>query len=369
MTGLYIHIPFCVKKCAYCDFLSFRADEETTEQYVKALTEEIQLLEPAALDSVFIGGGTPSLLSPAQLDAIFYSVLKRFSLSDGAEITIEVNPGTVDREKARAVSRIANRVSVGVQSLSGDVLCAIGRIHDAAQAFDTIDMLRAAGIDNINADMMYGLPYQLQEEYADGLSRIAALTDHISAYSLILEENTPLYYSVEKNHVRLPTDDETESMHIITQDILAASGFERYETSNYARPGRQCTHNINYWEYGDYRACGLGAVAQKQYDGYTLRTLNTSRMTPYLNILKLRCMPIDDVERVSGTERLFEHYMMGLRQTRGAVYVHGAYDSFFADRLTKGVFELDSGNPQRIRFTPEWYDCANQVLSEMTGFY
>ncbi len=264
--SLYIHYPWCVRKCPYCDFNSHtspsvESDKQRDEQYIAALINDLQHELPAVwgrtVQSIFIGGGTPSLIQPEVLQQLISQIAALVNLSPMAEITMEANPGTVDQVKfAEFHSAGINRLSMGIQSFNDRLLQKIGRIHDGRQARQAIERAQSAGFDNINLDLMYALPGQtLDEAIADVQQAIAFQTTHLSHYQLTLEPNT-LFASQPPP---LPDDDLSYEMQIQCQELLSAQGFEHYEISAYAKPGKQCRHNLNYWQFGDYLGIGAGA--------------------------------------------------------------------------------------------------------------
>ena len=264
--SLYIHIPLCVKKCAYCDFASFAGRMAQRARYVQAVCREIRaqaaFFGPRRVGTVFLGGGTPTLLTGGQVQQILDTVLACFELDDGAEITMEGNPGTLTMDSLRAYRQAGvNRLSLGVQSLDDGLLAAVGRIHTAAEAVQAVRMAREAGFDNLNLDLMLGLPGQTAAQWRDTLARAIALApDHLSCYSLILEEGTPLFERVKTGACApLPDEETMEEMDALTDRLTRAAGYAQYEVSNYARPGKQCRHNIVYWECLPYLGVGLGA--------------------------------------------------------------------------------------------------------------
>lgn len=271
---LYIHIPFCVRKCSYCDFLSFPADEKTQEEYTKALIREIRYYGPLMRDrvvsTVYIGGGTPSWLKPARMQEILSAVFAQFRVECTAEISMECNPGTVTRESvADYFSAGINRLSIGLQSADDAELKLLGRIHTFDQFAKTYEMARNAGFQNINVDLINGLPYQTAEKFLPTLRTVIRMQpEHISAYSLIIEKGTPFYEQYKFDAVRqeagmpteiLPTEDEAYRIYKVTQSVLKENGYIQYEISNYAKPGYACRHNIGYWCREDYLGLGLGA--------------------------------------------------------------------------------------------------------------
>lgn len=280
--SIYIHIPFCVRKCFYCDFLSFPVSGfESMESYVNLLRQE--LLEAAPfyrqhrVISVFLGGGTPSVLLPGQVAGIMDEVRTCYCLAEDAEISIEMNPGTVDDRKLHEyIACGINRASIGLQSTDDGELKRIGRIHDYSTFTKTYEAVRKAGFCNVNIDLMAALPGQGVASYEKTLRRTAALMpEHISAYSLILEEGTPLYEKREK--YCFPTEEEDRAMYLLTRDYLASVGYHRYEISNYAREGFACRHNMVYWQRGDYVGFGLGAASMVD----NTRWGNPGRMEEY----------------------------------------------------------------------------------------
>lgn len=261
--SIYLHIPFCVRKCLYCDFLSGPAHGEEIENYVNLLLREIKeqavFYRDHRVVSIFLGGGTPSLLSARDTGLILEQIRAGFTLDEDAEITLECNPGTVTAEKLQHyITQGINRLSIGLQSTDDGELERIGRIHGYQDFLRTYAMAREAGFDNINIDLMAGLPGQSLASYRRTLERAAALSpEHISAYSLILEEGTTLY--VNQKAYSFPGEDEEREMYELTGQYLREAGFHRYEISNYAREGRECRHNKVYWRRGDYVGFGLGA--------------------------------------------------------------------------------------------------------------
>lgn len=280
--AVYIHIPFCARKCAYCDFASFPGvSQQARAAYVDALIEEIRAFGgKRRCESVFFGGGTPTLLSAEQLTAILQAVRASFDVAEAAEITMEANPGTVDEVKLRALRAAGvNRISLGAQSADDGLLKLLGRIHRWQDAVDAVAMAQRCGFENVSVDLMYALPGQTKEQWLDTLRKAAALPiAHISCYSLILEEGTPLYDSVMAGELALPDEDLALEMHRMTLPELQKHGFERYEISNYCRDGRASRHNCVYWERGDY--AGFGCAAHSMVD--EVRYANPSDLAAYM---------------------------------------------------------------------------------------
>ena len=281
--GIYIHIPFCMQKCIYCDFLSAPADDKTKSSYVKALINEIALSE-AGLDknvtSIFIGGGTPSAINAEYIKDILEAVKQRYRVDGNAEITIECNPGTINSEKAYIYREAGiNRISFGLQSTDDKELRMLGRIHTFEQFKNSLAIARNAGFTNINIDLMSALPGQTIESFTRVLKEAVSLnTEHISVYSLIIEEGTRLYDNID-NYPDIPDDDDDRKMYALTKEILGQAGYERYEISNYAKDGYACRHNIGYWKRVDYLGVGLGASSLID----NVRYSNTRDLYTYLS--------------------------------------------------------------------------------------
>lgn len=263
-ASLYLHIPFCVRKCHYCDFLSIATSKEKRKNYLQSLATQILQTDFTSYEpyTIFFGGGTPSLLEPEEL-LYLKKELERKNMWQGAgEITIECNPDSITKEKLKTYREIGiNRLSIGLQSTNAEELKLLGRIHDYETFLEKYKMARQEGFDNINIDLMSAIPKQTLTSYTEGLNKIMALNpEHISSYSLIVEEGTR-FYEKEEILKLLPDEEEEREMYYKTQEILQANGYERYEISNYAKPGKECRHNLVYWELGEYFGLGLGAAS------------------------------------------------------------------------------------------------------------
>ena len=314
---LYVHIPFCVKKCDYCDFLSAPAGRDTQEQYVQALLHEIQTeggrrKEPVA--SVFIGGGTPSILEADLLEKILKALSRCFYIEKEAEVTMEANPGTLTLEKLRICRENGvNRLSLGLQSPDDTELASLGRIHDYQQFLESYQMAREAGFHNVNVDLMFGIPGQTRDGWEKSLRTVAALNpEHISAYSLIIEEGTPF----AARNLALPDEDTEYQMYEDTARILGEYGFEQYEISNYARGGKACIHNIGYWTGVSYLGLGLGAASLM--DG--CRFTNTTSLERYTTASRKPDFPDNirkDLIKLTRQEQMEEFMFLGLRLRSG----------------------------------------------------
>ena len=333
--GIYVHIPFCIQKCLYCDFLSAPSDDATRESYVNALLAEIDAQAPLykgfQVHTVFFGGGTPSLLMPEQTAAILERLYQRFSFlpEKEMEITLEANPGTLTEEKLRAWRKAGvNRLSIGLQSAHDEELKSLGRIHTWKEFLWGYEAARRAGFSNLNIDLMSALPGQSVESWMDTLESVVELKpEHISAYSLIIEEGTPFYdwygpqdAASEKRQMEkrkpLPSEEEDRLMYERTGEYLAKGGYGRYEISNYALPGFACRHNLAYWERTDYAGFGLGAASLRE----NVRWSNTAELAEYLahagqtgeetRIKK-------EMSRLSIQDQMEEFMFLGLRKTEG----------------------------------------------------
>ena len=335
---LYIHIPFCVRKCRYCDFLSFASDACVREKYVDQLIREIEsILEEDAgqcpenaaprlnltgrtVETIFIGGGTPSLLPPLAIERILAAVRQVFRVEPDAEITMEANPGTLTPDSAAGYRNAGvNRLSLGLQSASEEELRLLGRIHTREQFLQSFRAARDAGFDNINVDLMSALPGQTMESWEDTLEKVIALEpEHISAYSLILEEGTRFYHwyqegKFDSGEWKLPSEEEEYRMGEWTIERLAKAGMERYEISNYARTGQECRHNLGYWDRVEYLGIGAGASSLLRNRRFShIRNRKT-----YIEAIHEK-QPIETEEELLSEESQMEEFMyLGLRKVNG----------------------------------------------------
>ena len=320
--GIYIHIPYCIRKCNYCDFLSLPLGETEDcngiEAYVKQLLQEIQKPwkipeNPVTVDTVYIGGGTPSVLSISQISSIISQLRKQWKVDPQAEITMECNPGTVDRQGLMQYREMGiNRLSMGIQSAVDHELQALGRIHTFSQAKQAVEWAQEAGFTNISVDLMSAIPGQTLESYEFSLHQILNLEpQHISSYSLIIEEGTPFY---EKYWQKPPVDEETDRrMYEMTGEILEANGYRRYEISNYAKPGYESRHNTKYWTGKDYLGIGLGASSKIG----RFRIQNERELSRYLQNIQEHKRVSYIEETLTKEEEEKEYFILGLRCTRG----------------------------------------------------
>ncbi len=316
MLGIYIHIPFCLKKCNYCDFTSVE-QEKLIPKYICALKKEIELsakLYPEGADSVFIGGGTPGRLEDGRIADIMDCLRAHFPLAEGAEITIETNPCVVTQGKLAEYSECGiNRISMGLQALQPGLLSMLGRLHSVEQFDAAFDMAREAGFDNINADVMYALPGQTMEDWEATLYHLLyKKPEHISAYALSLEPGTPLCDSYEAGEIARADEDTDARMYELAQRLLSERGYLNYEISNFARDGKVCAHNLKYWNLQNY--LGLGAAAHSFVNG--MRFENTKDIEKYIERLKTG-VRYESTTFIDKKEHLFEYIMLKLRLCSG----------------------------------------------------
>ena len=374
---LYIHIPLCAKKCGYCDFLSGPAAVSVQQRYVEQLIEEIACQSAHypgyQVPSVYLGGGTPSLLGAKDICQIMEQVKSVFELSDTPEVTIEANPGTVTMEKLKAWSEAGiNRVSIGLQSADDKELKNLGRIHTYDEFLKTYQRVRQAGFDNVNIDLMSALPGQTLASWRSTLKKVARLKpEHISAYSLTIEEGTPFYQQYHGHPELLPGEDEEREMYYATKQILQDMGFRRYEISNYAKSGRECRHNIGYWTGTEYLGLGLGSSSYIQ--GF--RFHNEEDLGRYCRI-RMKGEDADDrlhqdIIHLTDKEKMEEFMFLGLRMMDGVsgseflkrfgVNMWNVYGDVLGKLVENHLIQAD--NPY-IRLTDFGVDISNYVLSE-----
>lgn len=407
-VSLYLHIPFCRRKCLYCDFLSAPASDGEMESYVNLLCREIEeqsiFYRNHRVISVFLGGGTPTLLPAEKIGAVLERIRAGFSLAEDAEITIECNPGTVTEEKLKNyITYGINRLSIGLQSTDDGELARVGRIHDYETFLEGYHLAREAGFQNINIDLMAGLPGQSVDSYRKTLEHVTALEpEHISAYSLMLEEGTPLY--VNQSQYTFPTEEQDREMYRLTEKLLAAAGLHRYEISNYAREGRECRHNKVYWQRGDYAGFGLGASSmvgnirwKNPEEGAAYRAFverltgetygadaersdreaaspqellqKPSRKPSFAEMLRQTGRL--EVQELTRAEQMEEFMFLGLRLTAGVdagefarlfgVSMEAVYGEPIARFIAQGLLEREG---KWLRLTPRGIDVSNYVFAE-----
>ena len=370
--GVYVHIPFCLHRCNYCDFNTYEGQQGLHQPYVEALVEEIERWRGPGrrATSVFFGGGTPTLLDAHQLGRLLEAVRHRFGIDAEAEITIEANPETVDEAKFESLLAAGfNRFSIGVQSLSAEVLARLGRTHSARDALAALGAARRAGADDVNADLIYGSPWERSGDWAATLEGIIeAAPDHVSAYACTVEEGTPLHTLVRTGRASDVDPDLQAERHGVAAESLAGAGYARYEISNWARPGRASRHNLLYWSAGDY--AGLGAGAHGHAAGQ--RWWSVRRPRDFIDAVNAGATTRAGGECLSRDERAGEALMLGLRLTSG-VDLDGFVRRFgrpSLDGRAEEVAALESlglleRSGRRLALTPRATMVANEVASRL----
>jgi len=315
--GLYIHIPFCLQKCKYCDFLSFSADDEQKSIYASTLLEEIRhsgkMAEGRTVSTVYIGGGTPTCLGDDRLLEIIDTVKKNFRLSEGFEFTVEANPETVTLKLMRYLYDVGvNRISLGVQSMCDETLKKIGRVHDVIKVLESYAACRVAGFENVNYDLIFALPDQTEEDFLEDVNNLLKLEPkHLSLYSLQLEEGTPLFF--ERKKYSFADEDAERSMYYKARKLLKEHGLYQYETSNFAVPGFESRHNERYWDCREYLGIGLGASSYFN----NVRYQNPSKLENYIGFVKNFIPLYKESEPLTIDEQQSEFLVLGLRKTKG----------------------------------------------------
>lgn len=374
MISLYIHIPFCLSKCFYCSFSSFPQMDDHHDRYVQSLLTQIRTSYPEkhkkALETLFIGGGTPTVLRAGKLVEIIETCREVYGFSDDAEISIEANPGTIDRAKLRALHDAGvNRLSVGVQSFNNHDLGVMGRAHRSDKSIQAVYDAREAGFTNISLDLMYGIPGQSVESWKENLEQAAALqTQHLSLYQLTIEEDTDFYARYLTDSLGLPDDEAIIAMEQVTREYLGAHGIEQYEISNYARAGYECRHNIGYWHNEEFVGCGAGAAGfcnGKRYKVITDPLLYCSAVESGEDV-------IEESEVLSTEASFRETVVMGLRLIKGVakrrlsdryhLTLDDQYGSELTDLVRKGLLEETE---DYLRLTVQGRRFANQVMAEL----
>lgn len=384
--GIYVHIPFCVKKCNYCDFLSFSADEEEKEKYIQALIQEInaqKLESDYIVNTVFIGGGTPSILEGSFADSIFMALRKKFKISETAEITMECNPGTVTKDNLSLYRSLGvNRLSFGLQSSDDYELSLLGRIHTWEDFLTSFDLAREAGFCNINIDLMSGIPAQTVESFEKTCKRVLALQpEHISAYSLIVEEGTPFYERYKDNP---PVSEKTDRLlYARTKELLQEGGYHRYEISNYAKEGYECAHNLKYWSREDYLGLGLGASSLlgkcrlknvSDMKTYLMKNSPDAGQQPQVRVVEQTGREqscYEQIEYLGKEDEMSEFMFLGLRK------MEGVSETEFQSLFGKTISEVYPGICRKLTdvgllkksgefyaLTEKGIDISNYVMSE-----
>ncbi len=369
MAGLYIHIPFCRARCLYCDFTTYTGMESFMPAYVEALAREVRdQLDGAIPQTIFIGGGTPTSLDDESFQSLM-AIIRPLIRSRDQEVTIEANPESVTPEKVALMKAGGiNRVSLGLQTTDDILLKNIGRIHSYEKFLESYRLLRQEGFDNLSFDLITALPGQDEAVIRNTIDEAIALEpEHVSVYSMILEEGTPLYTLHEAGRLELPDDEKDRRFQDLFMERLRQAGYHRYEISNYARPGRESKHNLNYWNFGDYYGCGLGASGF--LDG--VRHTNTRSLTEYIEGIRDGRDIRAEVYRNSLEDSMEEFIFMGLRKTEGIALTE------FRERFGQDLFQVYGDVPRRflargymvqdedrLRLTDQGLDISNYIMAD-----
>ena len=375
--GIYIHIPFCMKKCFYCDFVSYANKEDMIEKYIKALEKEIKIKAEEnkllKINTIYIGGGTPSFIDSKHIVYIINAIKESFNVKENAEITIEVNPGTVTKNKLEDYIKCGiNRISIGLQTTNNELLKQIGRIHTYEQFLETYNLIRMVGFNNINVDLMLALPNQTIKDLEDSLNKVIMLKpEHISVYSLILEEKTKLYDLVESGKLELLDESIERNMYWKVKNILEQNGYKHYEISNFAKQGYESKHNLNCWNQEEYLGMGVAAHSYLNNKRYS----NTENLEQYINKLldeegiKNDIVTVHEEQTLEDKQK--EYMLLGLRKIEG-VKISDFKNKFvqnpiyiFRKELDKLVKEdLIQVEDNNIKLTKIGLDLANLVFEE-----
>lgn len=374
---LYLHIPFCVRKCAYCDFLSEPSDKETISRYLEALKKEIRsqktFAEGRIVITIFLGGGTPSILAGAQMQELFEVLREVFVIDSHAEISIEVNPGTITEEKLLAYRKAGvNRISFGLQSTNNEELQILERIHTYETFLESFYLARSCGFDNINVDLISAIPNQTVESWEESLNRIIELNpEHISAYSLIIEEGTPFFETYGEGapgEALLPSEEDERRMYQRTEELLREAGYYRYEISNYAKNGKACRHNLGYWDRTSYLGMGLGASSLIENE----RFRNCEDLSFYMEHAGNPDVIRESEGKLSIQEQMEEFVFLGLRKMEGisiaefenlfGVALEACYGHGIQKMKQQKLIEEHAG---MLYLTPKGIDISNFVFAEI----
>ncbi|MDK2992208.1 MAG: hypothetical protein PWP48_1441 [Clostridiales bacterium] len=371
--GLYIHIPFCAKKCLYCDFTSYAGVLDKQYVYKDAIIKEMgmraNIIGDKRISTLFIGGGTPSIVDTAVICEIIDGAYKNFHVDQEVEMTIEVNPGTVNIKKLTDYKSIGiNRLSVGLQARQDELLKAIGRIHTSAEFVNSYNEARGVGFDNINVDLIFGLPQQTIGQWMRTLQAVASLgPEHISCYDLQIEEGTPMHKMVADGDIKPLDENADRLMYKTATALLRSEGYERYEVSNFAKPGFRCRHNLNYWHNGPY--VGLGCAAHSHLDH--IRWANVSGLQAYIDTILDDNIPIAFEEYIDRDTEMFETMMLGLRTSEGVdkklfeerfgIQLYQRYGHVIDKLSAMGLMRNDGS---AIKVSDKGVDVLNSVLVE-----
>ena len=370
--GIYVHIPFCVKKCGYCDFYSVKWDEESEDKYIHSAINEIEsyseLSNKYVVDSIYMGGGTPSIINPKNLEKIISTIRNIFTIEENSEISMEANPNSLS-ENLKTYREIGiNRLSIGIQSLNDNILKRIGRIHNSKEALQAIDRAIGFGFENINADVMFNIPGQTVDDINDTISKLVTKEiKHISFYSLKLEEGTPMYLLKKNKKIIMPEEDLEREMYYAGRNIMEKHGLMQYEISNFSVKGYECRHNLKYWKQEEY--IGIGPSAHSFLGN--VRFSNPSELTEYISSGESGVFERNTLEEMDVNDIIFEYIMLRLRLTEGLKFADfknkfsidfkEAYKEQIKHLTENNLIELDG---DVIRLSKRGMDLSNYVFSQ-----
>ncbi|MCX0353424.1 radical SAM family heme chaperone HemW [Clostridium perfringens] len=370
--SLYIHIPFCAQKCLYCDFPSFARKDHLRKAYIKALNKEIISLREKhnnlEINTIFIGGGTPSVLEADELECLLKEVAK-LNMSKDIEYSMECNPGNLTEEKLEVMKKYGvNRISMGLQAKQDNLLKGLGRIHNYKTFKENFLLAKKVGFNNINVDLMFGLPNQRLNEWEETLREIISLEPaHISAYSLIIEEGTAFYNLYENDKLKLPTEEEERKMYHLAKKILEENGFNQYEISNYAKEGKECRHNLAYWNMDNW--IGVGSAAASYINGKRIK--NISSVEEYINSINEKGEAVEEIINNSKNDNMEEFMFMGLRKINGidenefkkrfSMNINDVYGEILNKYIDEGLLIRDSG---RIFLSEKGIEISNIIMAD-----
>ncbi|XZL55733.1 radical SAM family heme chaperone HemW [Clostridium perfringens] len=370
--SLYIHIPFCAQKCLYCDFPSFARKDHLRKAYIEALNKEIINLREKhnnlEINTIFIGGGTPSVLESDELECLLKEVAK-LNMAKDIEYSMECNPGNLTEEKLEVMKKYGvNRISMGLQAKQDNLLKGLGRIHNYKTFKENFLLAKKVGFNNINVDLMFGLPNQRLNEWEETLREIISLEPaHISAYSLIIEEGTAFYNLYENDKLKLPTEEEERKMYHLAKKILEENGFNQYEISNYAKEGKECRHNLAYWNMDNW--IGVGSAAASYINGKRIK--NISSVEEYINSIKDKGEAVEEIINNSKNDNMEEFMFMGLRKINGidenefknrfSMNINDVYGEILNKYIGEGLLIRESG---RIFLSEKGIEISNVIIAD-----
>lgn len=368
MSSLYIHIPFCKNKCLYCDFPSYHGKEQLIDAYIEELCKEIKIKCNKKINTIFIGGGTPTYLGVEDIKKLGKTI-KSLTLAKELEFTVEGNPGTFSREKLISLKNIGvNRLSIGLQAYQNCLLKKIGRIHTLEEFLNSYNLAREIGFNNINIDLMFGLPDQTKEMWLETLNEIIKLNpEHISAYSLIIEENTPFYDMNSRKELNLPNEELEREMYEFTKQILGKNKYYQYEISNFSKKHKECKHNLVYWDLGEYIGCGSAAHSFMENKRFS----NVEQIEDYIHKMKIENDATKEIHINTKNETIEEFIFMGLRKTCGIstkefykrfnIDIYEIYNKVIDKFLNNGLLIK---NGENLRLSSKGIELSNQVMQE-----